>query len=119
MSPCEDGAAWIADASCYLQGATNVPFEMLPPWLTGVPLSDDANGELADRLLAHVAAEAGPHEKVGVAYGTNASRIAAAGVPAVVFGPGSIAQAHTESEWIDLDELRQAAEIYYRFCADE
>jgi len=38
-------------------------------------------------------------------------------VPAVVFGPGSIAQAHTKDEWISLAELEQAGEIYYRFCA--
>ena len=58
-----------------------------------------------------------PHRKVGVAYGTHASRIAAAGVPSVVFGPGSIDQAHTKDEWIAIDELEQACEIYYLFCA--
>ena len=44
-------------------------------------------------------------------YGTNASTLAAAGVPSVVFGPGSIAQAHTADEWIDLDQVDKAAEI--------
>ena len=44
-------------------------------------------------------------------YGTNASIFAAAGVPSVVFGPGSIAQAHTADEWIDLDEVDEAARI--------
>jgi acetylornithine deacetylase len=44
-------------------------------------------------------------------YGTNASIFAAAGVPSVVFGPGSIAQAHTADEWIDLEEVDQAANI--------
>jgi acetylornithine deacetylase/succinyl-diaminopimelate desuccinylase-like protein len=39
-------------------------------------------------------------------------------VPAVVFGPGSINQAHTVDEWIDVNELRQATEIYYQFCAN-
>jgi acetylornithine deacetylase len=37
-------------------------------------------------------------------------------VPTVVFGPGSIAQAHTVDEWIDLDQLQLASEIYYRFA---
>jgi acetylornithine deacetylase len=36
----------------------------------------------------------------------------------VVFGPGSIDQAHTKDEWIAVDQLDQAAEIYFRFCAD-
>jgi acetylornithine deacetylase len=115
--PGEDGAAVIADAEAFLRKTIDVDFEMLPPWITGMPLPDEQNAELADRLLTQVAAVAGPRDKVGVAYGTNASRIAASGVPAVVCGPGSIYQAHTDAEWIDTNELRQAAEIYYRFCA--
>jgi len=39
------------------------------------------------------------------------------GVPAVVFGPGSIDQAHTVDEWIDIEQVRQASEIYFQFCA--
>ncbi|MBC8116488.1 MAG: M20/M25/M40 family metallo-hydrolase, partial [Candidatus Saccharimonas sp.] len=54
---------------------------------------------------------------VGVPYGTHASRIAKANVPAVVFGPGNIAQAHTKDEWIAIDQLRQAADVYFHFCA--
>jgi acetylornithine deacetylase len=50
-----------------------------------------------------------------VPYGTDAAAFAAAGVPTVVFGPGSIAQAHTADEWIALDQVEKAAEIYYRF----
>jgi len=32
-------------------------------------------------------------------------------MPCVVFGPGSISQAHTADEWIDLREVEQATEI--------
>ncbi|MBU4399773.1 MAG: M20/M25/M40 family metallo-hydrolase, partial [Planctomycetes bacterium] len=46
----------------------------------------------------------------------HSSRPVAAGVPSVVFGPGSIEQAHTADEWISLDQLRQATEIIHRFC---
>ena len=34
-----------------------------------------------------------------VPYGTDASTLAEAGIPSVVFGPGDIAQAHTCDEW--------------------
>jgi acetylornithine deacetylase len=34
---------------------------------------------------------------------------AEAGVPSVVFGPGSIAQAHTADEWIELAQVDAAA----------
>ena len=49
-------------------------------------------------------------------YATNAALFSQAGVPAVVFGPGFVEQAHTADEWIPLDQLRQATEILYRFC---
>jgi acetylornithine deacetylase len=54
---------------------------------------------------------------IGVPFGTHASRVAAIGIPAVVFGPGDIAQAHTKDEWIAVDELQKATDIYYHFCA--
>jgi acetylornithine deacetylase len=50
-----------------------------------------------------------------VPYATDAAFYSGAGIPAVVFGPGSIEQAHTEEEWLPLDQLEQAAEILYRF----
>jgi len=41
-----------------------------------------------------------------VAYGTEASFFQRAGVPSVVCGPGSIAQAHKADEYVTLDQLR-------------
>ncbi len=87
-----------------------------PPYMEGLPLSDDDNGPLADRLADAVGEVAGGCRRVGVAYATDAAFIASAGVPTVVFGPGSIAQAHTDDEWVSLDQLEQAAESLYRFC---
>ena len=115
--PGEDGHAVIEPLSHYLSSRLDFDVEMLPPWLVGLPLADDDNHEWADRLMTHIEAVAGPHRKTGEPYGTHASRTAAAGVPSVVFGPGSVQQAHTKDEWICTDQLRQTAEVYYRFCA--
>ena len=52
--------------------------------------------------------------RLAARYGTNASVLASAGVPSLVFGPGSIAQAHTADESIDLDQVDQAARILCR-----
>lgn len=116
--PGEDGAVVADDVRAFLEQRLDVDFEMLTPWLIGLPLPDEGNREWADRLLEHIAGVAGPHQSVGVPYGTHASRFANAGVPGIVCGPGSIDQGHTKDEWIDVAELEQAAEIYFRFCAD-
>jgi acetylornithine deacetylase/succinyl-diaminopimelate desuccinylase-like protein len=50
----------------------------------------------------------------GVSFGTDAFCYDAAGVPSVVFGPGSIDQAHTADEWVPLAEVRQAADVLYQ-----
>ena len=60
----------------------------------------------------------GQSELVGVPFGTDAAAIAATGVPTVVFGPGSIDQAHTADEFIAIDQLRFATEIFYRIAMD-
>jgi acetylornithine deacetylase len=114
--PGEDSRAVIEPVREFVSRRAGVEFEFLPPWHIGPPLADGPNNELAERLLTHVAAVAGPRNKVGVPYGTHASRTAAAGVPSVVFGPGHIEQAHTKDEWIEVAQLDAASEIYFRFC---
>ena len=86
-----------------------------PPFMTALPLSDEPNRALAHRLLDAASAVVRPCAMVGVPYGTDAAFYASTGVPSVVFGPGSIAQAHTADEWVDLDQVEKAAEVYYRF----
>jgi acetylornithine deacetylase len=85
------------------------------PYLKGPALSDENNGPLADRLVGVVRDLYGKGEKIGVPYGTDASKIAVPGIPSVVFGPGSIDQAHTADEWLSLDELTRASEVLYQF----
>jgi acetylornithine deacetylase len=51
----------------------------------------------------------------GVPYNTNASHLAAAGVPSVVFGPGDIAQAHSVVEFVEIEQVVAAVEILKGF----
>jgi acetylornithine deacetylase len=48
-----------------------------------------------------------------VGYGTDGARLTAL-KQLVVCGPGSIAQAHTNAEWISLDQLERGTELYTR-----
>ena len=38
-------------------------------------------------------------------------------MPAVAVGPGSIAQAHTKDEWIDVDDLQRGVEFFRDFLS--
>ena len=60
-----------------------------------------------------VLAEMGlPTDPSGVSYGTDASQFSAEGMPAVIIGPGSIDQAHTKDEWLELDQLERSIDVY-------
>jgi acetylornithine deacetylase/succinyl-diaminopimelate desuccinylase-like protein len=115
--PIEDAQAALDHCLDYLntQLDPRVPIVHEPPFMLTRGLADVGNGELAERLSAVIRKHGGPGERAGVPFGTDAPHFAATGCPTVVFGPGSIDQAHTADEWIDLDELRTAAEILFDF----
>ena len=48
-----------------------------------------------------------------VNFWTEASLFSEAGLTAIVFGPGDIAQAHTADEWVEIEQLE---EVYGHYC---
>ena len=84
-----------------------------PPFLESAGLADASADRAAaawiESLAAAVRVGGAAGRRSAARYGTNASVFAGAGVPSVVFGPGSIAQAHTADEWIELAEVDAAA----------
>jgi succinyl-diaminopimelate desuccinylase len=75
------------------------------------PLETDDRQPLVRALLR----AAGRKRGVGVHYFCDAAPLAAGGVPAVVFGPGDIAQAHTSAEWIAVGQLKRGVAVLERF----
>jgi acetylornithine deacetylase len=100
----------------YLRSRVNqeISWECSTPWLSAPALSAELSTDLVVRLGAIIDSVVGRHEVVAVPYGTDAAPLAAAGIPAVVFGPGDIAQAHTADEWIALEQVQQASEVLFR-----
>ena len=82
--------------------------------LLDAPLAPRPDSALAALCLEAVREVGGPGELGGVAYGTDASNLARAGLDAVVLGPGDIQQAHAAEEWVETDQVERAAEVYYR-----
>lgn len=54
----------------------------------------------------------------GMTAWVDAAFLNAAGVPAVCYGPGSIEQAHTDDEWVDVREIGTCTEVLERFARD-
>lgn len=119
LLPGESAASAAEDMIAFLKGYPGIdfPFETTVSHQACPPLDPTGSKELVVRLGAVIDSVVGKHQVQAVPYGTDASTISNGGVPAVVFGPGDIAQAHTRDEWIDLSQLEPAAEILFRFAS--
>ena len=68
-------------------------------------------------LLAACAGEGVDSSVTGMTAWVDAAFLNEAGTPAVCFGPGSIAQAHSADEWIDTSEIVTCAAVLERFSS--
>lgn len=66
----------------------------------------------SSRALGHVA------ELRPMTAWVDAAFLNEVGVPAVCFGPGSIAQAHAADEWVELEQVERCAAILERYLVD-
>lgn len=76
-----------------------------------VPLETDHRLPLVQQLFGVVKQK----QPVGVDYFCDAAVLASGGIPSVVFGPGSIAQAHTVDEWISVRSLESGTRLLTQF----
>ena len=63
---------------------------------------------------------AGAEEKVrieGLSAWTDAALLNSAGIPAICFGPGDIALAHADEEWVDVEEIERATVVLTHLIA--
>lgn len=74
-----------------------------------LPLNTDPNHPLIQQLVQNGS------RITGAPWFCDAAVFAEAGIPAVAAGPGFIAQAHTNDEWISLDELDLGVRFYRKF----
>jgi acetylornithine deacetylase len=98
-----------------LRAATGQGAIVLRPDATVRALAADPDG-VAARLARRWADDDGPLRTV--AFGTDAGHFQAAGIPAVVCGPGTIDDAHQPDESIDVAQLDAAARFVDRLVDD-
>ena len=88
--------------------------EMEPPILEDYPLETRVSERIV-QVVSKISQELMGHSRiVGVPYGSDASKLARAGIPSIILGPGSIDQAHAADEYVELDQVALAAELYAR-----
>jgi acetylornithine deacetylase/succinyl-diaminopimelate desuccinylase family protein len=92
--------------------------EMSQPWVHMPALAPQAADWIEPLSRAVEQATGHRPQVMGVPFGTDAGPLSAAGTPCVVFGPGDIAQAHTKDEWIELEQVRLAAQAYFQIAVD-
>jgi acetylornithine deacetylase len=116
--PGEDATACLEQARLILQARLGAEsgIELGQPWVSMPALAPQASFWIEPLERAIEAATGRRPRVMGVPFGTDAGPIAAAGTPCVVFGPGDIAQAHTQDEWISLEQVALAAEAYFQIA---
>ncbi len=81
------------------------------------PLDLPADAPLV-RAVVHAAQGAGlPGAIKGLSCWTDAALFAEAGIPALCFGPGDIARAHSATEWVEVEQIEQATAVLEQVCS--
>ncbi len=82
------------------------------PFIISPPMQINKEEEVVKALFQCINDNRGTNPKIrGAKFGTDAAIFVNRGIPTVVFGPGNIAQAHSDDEWIEIKQVAQAAEI--------
>ena len=89
----------------------SIVIETLPPFVD-YQLDPLVNHKLSSQITTILQDMGLSGEQSGAGYGTDASTYSVAGIPAVVLGPGSVDQAHTKDEWLDISELEKSVSVY-------
>jgi succinyl-diaminopimelate desuccinylase len=105
--------AWAELAAVAQRFAAALPvgatIDMQPPFIDSASMEVSSEDEIV-RLMRGVCGQYGrPTAITGVPFGSDATKLTRAGTPTIVFGPGSIEQAHTADEFVELPEVALGA----------
>ncbi len=77
------------------------------------PMETDAENPYIQKLLATDSKT----QLAGAPWFSDAAHLSAAGIPSICIGPGSIAQAHTKDEFIEIDRLLEGEKFFTDFIS--
>jgi succinyl-diaminopimelate desuccinylase len=113
--PSEEGdAVWhrFAEIATELAGASpGIRIVTEAPFIDSAAM-DVAEGEAVVGLFSEICRQHGiDPTPEGVPYGSDSTKMVASGIPTIVFGPGSIAQAHVLDEHVEIAQVTKAARM--------
>lgn len=88
------------------------------PFTLDIALDTDPDSRWVRQAAMALTEPPHPAEPVGAGWGSDASKITAAGIGCVVWGPGDIAVAHTDQEHIPVAQLRSATQRLTEFLRE-
>jgi acetylornithine deacetylase len=83
-----------------------------------VPSDVSPDAPIARALEAALGAVGEPVRVEGLSAWTDAALLNDAGIPAICFGPGDIALAHADEEWVATDEIERATRVLTHLAGD-
>jgi acetylornithine deacetylase len=81
------------------------------------PSDVSVDAPIVRALGAALEAEREPVRVEGASYWTDAALLNEAGIPAICYGPGDIALAHADEEWVETAELERATRVLAALAA--
>lgn len=118
--PSETGAGVFADfrriAETLPERFPGIGVEVEPPFCDSLAQDVPADHP-AVRLMGEVCAARGiAADPLGVPYGSDSTKMVDSGIPTIVFGPGSIDQAHALDEHVEIAQVVEAARMLVDFA---
>jgi acetylornithine deacetylase/succinyl-diaminopimelate desuccinylase family protein len=92
--------------------------EMEEPMLKDWPLETPLPSNIVRCVSDILEASGLDPEPCGVPFGSDASKLAEVNINTIILGPGNIDDAHAPGEYVNLDQLEEAFEIYRRIMME-
>jgi acetylornithine deacetylase len=112
--------AWeeIADVVARFPRPGGASIDLKPPFIDSISMEVESDAAVIARLQPVLRSFGIDPTPLGAPFGSDATKFTRAGSPTVVFGPGSIEQAHSPDEYVEIDQVVLAAEILLRTITD-
>jgi acetylornithine deacetylase len=115
LLPNADGKHWLEECLEFVRArvGSEVQLTFAEPYLLDPAMETPAGASIVTSLGNARQQEFGDQGALeGANYGTDGSKLTRAGIETVICGPGDIAQAHTENEFVEIEQVELAARVY-------